>query len=160
MDGISEWTGRIFSWVIILLMLLVVFEVVMRRFLNRPTIWSFEISIQLYALHFMIVAAYGLLHNAHVSVDVIYERFGSRTKAVLDVITYLIFFFPFLFILLKVSIPYVEKSWAVREVSWSVFAAPLYPVKTVIPVTVILLIIQGLSIFVRQLYFAVKGKQL
>lgn len=160
MDGISEWTGKYFSWIIIALMLLVVFEVVMRRFFNSPTIWSFEITIQLYALHFMIVAAYGLLHNAHVSVDIIYEKFGAKAKAILDVITYLIFFYPFMIVLLVKAIPYTAQSWAVHEKSWSAFAPPLYPIKTVIPITVVLLLIQGTSKFIRQFYFAVTGKEL
>lgn len=160
MDSISEWTGKIFSWLIIALMLLVVFEVIMRRFLNSPTIWSFEITIQLYALHFLIIAAYGLLHNSHVSIDIIYAKFGARSKAVLDVIAYIIFFYPFMFVLLVSAIPYVSKSWAVYEKSWSVFAPPLYPIKTIMPLMVILLLIQGTAKFIRQVYFMVKGKEL
>ncbi len=159
-DSVSEWTGKIFSWIIITLMALVVFEVIMRRFFNSPTIWSFEITIQLYAFHFMILAAFGLLHKAHVSVDIVYEKFGARTKAILDVITYLLFFYPFMVILLYKGIPYAAQSWEVHEKSWSAFAPPLYPIKTVIPITVVLLLLQGTSIFIRQLYFAIKGKEL
>ena len=62
LDSISEWTGRIFGWVIVPLVLLTVMEVILRRFLNSPTIWSFEVLKQLFALHFMIVAAYALLY--------------------------------------------------------------------------------------------------
>jgi len=160
LDSISEITGKYCSWMIIILMLLVVFEVIMRRFFNSPTIWSFEITIQLYAFLFMITAAYGLLHDSHVSVDIVYERFGRRPKAILDVISYLIFFYPFFIILLIKGIPYAAKSWAVYEKSWSAFAPPLYFIKTVIPLTAVLLLIQGTSKFIRQLYFAVKGEAL
>jgi TRAP-type mannitol/chloroaromatic compound transport system permease small subunit len=160
LDSISEFTGKYCAWTVVVLMLLVVFEVIMRRFLNSPTIWSFEITIQLYAFLFMITAAYGLLHDSHVSVDIVYERFGARPKAVLDVISYLIFFYPFMIVLLVKSIPYVSKSWAVYEKSWSAFAPPLYPIKTVIPITVILLLLQGTSKFIRQLHMAIKGEAL
>ena len=159
-DSISEWTGRIFGWVILILMLLVVFEVIMRRFIGKPTDWSFEVTIQFYALHFMIVAAYGLLHNSHVSVDIIYTNFGPRTKAWIDVVTYCLFFFPFIIILIKEGIPYAANSWATHERSWSAFAPPLYYVKTVIPATAILLLLQGAAIFIRQLYFGIKGEEL
>ena len=57
-DGISEWTGRIFGWTILALTLLVVLEVVLRKFLNRPTVWNFEVTKQLYSFHFMIAAGY------------------------------------------------------------------------------------------------------
>ena len=157
-DAISEWTGRIFSWVICVLLVLVVLEVILRRFLNRPTIWNFEVTIQLYAFHFMIVAAYALLYKSHVTIDVLYERFSKRTKAILDVISYAIFFFPFLLVVLYEGIKYAANSWAMREVSWSVFAPPLYPIKTVIAVMAFLLLIQGFAIFVRQLRTAIKGE--
>lgn len=159
-DSISEWTGRIFSWVVLILMALVVFEVIMRRFIGKPTDWSFEVTIQFYALHFMIVAAYGLLHGSHVNVDIIYTNFGARTKAWIDVTTYLIFFFPFIIILLKEGIPYAANSWATHEKSWSAFGPPLYYVKTVIPVTAALLLLQGAAVFIRQLFFAIKGEEL
>ncbi|RJR32997.1 MAG: TRAP transporter small permease subunit [Desulfobacteraceae bacterium] len=159
-DVISEWTGRIFSWTVVVLTVLVVLEVFMRRMFNRPTIWNFEVTIQLYAFFFMIVAAHALLRRSHVAVDVVYLLFSRRTRAILDVITYLIFFFPFLITLLYEGSRYAAESWAVKEKSWSVFAPPLYPIKTVIPVMAFLLLLQGLAIFIRQLHMAIKGEEL
>jgi TRAP-type mannitol/chloroaromatic compound transport system permease small subunit len=159
-DSISEWTGRIFSWVIVVLNLLVISEVVLRRLLNRPTIWNFELTIQLYAFFFMIVAAHALYHRSHVAVDILYQRFSRRTQAVLDVITYCLFFFPFLTVLLYEGTKFAANSWAVKEKSWSVFAPPLYPIKTVIPVMAFLLLLQGLAVFIRQLHMAITGEEL
>jgi len=159
-DLTSEWTGRICCWVIIPLMLLVVLEVVLRYFFNHPTIWNFEITVQIYAFHFMIVAAFALLHGSHVAIDVFSQKLSKRAKAVLDVITYIIFFFPFMIILLYQGIKYSAKSWMLLERTWSSFQAPLYPIKTVIPLMALLLLIQGLAIFIRSLYFAVKGEEI
>lgn len=159
-DNISEWTGRIFSWTIIVLAILVILEVILRRFFGRPTIWNFEITIQLYAFHFMIVSAYALLSKSHVAIDILYGKLSRKTRAICDVITYGIFFFPFLFVCLYQGIKYAAKSWAMHETSWSVFAPPLYPIKTVIPVVAFLLLIQGFAVFVRQLYIAIKEKEL
>jgi TRAP-type mannitol/chloroaromatic compound transport system permease small subunit len=159
-DSVSEWTGRIFSWVVVVLTVLVVLEVIMRRVLSRPTIWNFELTIQLYAFFFMIVAAYALLHRSHVAVDIIYQKFSRRTQAILDVITYTLFFFPFLSILFYEGSKYAANSWAMREKSWSVFAPPLYPIKTLIPVMAFLLLLQGLAIFIRRLHVAITGDEL
>ncbi|RLB21231.1 MAG: hypothetical protein DRG71_08575, partial [Deltaproteobacteria bacterium] len=60
-DAISDWSGKIFMWLIIPLTALVAFEVISRRFLNAPHIWSLEVTNYLYGPHFMIVAAYTLL---------------------------------------------------------------------------------------------------
>ena len=159
-DIISEWTGRIFSWIIVVLTLLVVLEVVLRRFFGKPTIWNFEVTKQLYAFHFMIVSAYALLWKAHVAIDVFYERLSHKTKAICDVITYIIFFFPFLLVWLYQGVKYAAKSWSIYETSWSVFSPPLYLIKTVIPITAFLILIQGVAIFVRQFQVAIGEKKL
>lgn len=155
-DNFSEWTGRIFSWIIIIMTFLVVLEVIMRKFFNSPTIWSFEVTKQLYAFYFMIVAAYTLLYNAHVSVDVIYEKLSPKKQSILDVISYIIFFFPFWIIIFIEGTKFAAKSWAIRETFVSVFAGPIYPIKTVIPVTALLILLQGIAIFIRKLHMAIK----
>lgn len=159
-DNISEWTGKIFSWLIVILTILVILEVILRRFLGRPTVWNFEVTIQLYAFHFMIVSAYALLRKSHVAIDIFYGKLSQKTKAICDVVTYVTFFFPFLLVWLYQGTKYAAKSWAMHETSWSVFAPPLYPIKTVIPLVAFLLLIQGFAVFVRQLHIALKEQEL
>ncbi|MGC9323252.1 MAG: TRAP transporter small permease subunit [Desulfomonilia bacterium] len=159
LDTISEWTGRIFGWVIVPLVLLTVMEVILRRFLNSPTIWSFEVLKQLYALHFMIVAAFALLYRSHVSVNVFTMMLSQKSKAILDIVTYFIFFFPFCIVCAWQGYSFAARSWAMKETSWSVFAPPLYPIKTVIIITFILLILQGVSEVIKRVYL-IKGVEL
>jgi TRAP-type mannitol/chloroaromatic compound transport system permease small subunit len=153
-DSISEWTGRIFSWSIVLLVLITVFEVISRRFLNSPSIWSFDISKQLYSLHFMIAASYALLHGSHVAVDIVYNYLSQRKKAFLDVFCYLIFFFPFNSVMLWKGFEYAKRSWMMHEVTRGVLNFPVYPIKTIIPITALLLLLQGLAIFIQRCYAA------
>lgn len=157
LDTISEWTGRIFSWVIVPITLLVVLEVVLRRFFHRPTIWNFEVTKQLYGFYFMIVAAYTLLHGSHVAVDIFAKKLGKRGQALLDLIGYVLFFFPFCSIIVWQGFLFAKASWVIKERSWSVFAPPLYPIKTVIPVTGALLIIQGISEFLKRILIVTGG---
>lgn len=159
-DSISEWTGRIFCWVITVIVLLIVFEVVSRRFFNSPFVWHIGVTVQFYAFNFLILAAYTLLHNAHVAIDILYMRFSKRTKAILDVITYAIFFFPFFGVILYRGIQYAGKSWEIYEKSWGASQLPLYPIKTVIPIMAFLVLLQGVAIFIRKFYFVIKGKEL
>lgn len=151
-DNISEWTGRIFSWTIVFMTLLVVIEVIRRYIFNSPSIWAFEITIMLYSFYFMIVAAYTLLHGGHVAIDIIYVNLRPRKRIILDVISYVIFFFPFLLVVLYVGISFAASSWSIHETSWSIFGPPVYPVKTIIPVASFMLILQGFSILVRKLH--------
>lgn len=157
-DSINEWVGKIFAWVIIPLVLLTVMEVIMRRFFNAPTIWSFEVSKQLYSLHFMIVAGFGLLYRSHVAVDIFAMRLPPRKRAVLDIVGYGLFFFPFCIIGFKEGYAFAARSWAMQEETWSVFSPPIYPIKTVIVVTFALLLLQGIAEVIKRI-FIFKGVQ-
>ena len=135
-------------------------EVILRRFLNSPTIWNFEVVKQLYGFYFMMLAGYTLLHHGHVAIDLIHEKLSPRARAALDIFTYLIFFFPFCLVFIWQGYVFARTSWAMKEVSWSVFAPPLYPIKTAIPVAAVLLLIQGISIFFGRILFLIKGETL
>ncbi len=143
-DALSRWTGIIFSYLVVPLTLVVVYEVV-SRFLHRPTIWSFETSNFFYGSHFMLVAAYGLLYGSHVKIDVFSGRLSKKKQAVLSLICYLLMFFPFLIVFFYFGFSYALNSWQMAEKSWSIWGPPIYPIKTVIPITALLLLLQGIS---------------
>jgi TRAP-type mannitol/chloroaromatic compound transport system permease small subunit len=160
MDNISEWTGRIFVWLIIPLTIVVVYEVVARRVFNAPHIWATEVTNYLYGPHFMLVAAYTLLHQAHVRIDIIYAKFSARTRGILDIITNLVFFFPFCTIVLYQGIIFAQTSWSIGETSESAALRITPLIKTVIPITFSLLLLQGLANFIRSIMMVAKGREI
>lgn len=157
MDRINEWVGRIFSWMVALLTVIVVLEVVLRYCFNSPTVCNFEITKQVYGFYFMITAGYTLLHGSHVSVDIVYERLSERNRAILDLVSYLLFFFPFCIVMLIYGTCFAVDSWKMMETSWSACGCPLYPIKTVVPLSFILITIQGVAIFTRTLLRLTNG---
>ena len=160
LDDISEWTGRIFVWLIIPLTAVVVFEVISTKFFNRPHIWAPEITDYIYGPHFMLVAAYTLLYKVHVSIDIIFQKFSPRVRGILDCFTYLIFFFPFCIIMLHQGYVYTEMSWSMNETSGSA-ELPIVPyVKAVIPITFALLLTQGLSKLIKGFVQAIEGREI
>jgi len=159
-DGVSEWTGRIFVWLVIPLTVVVVFEVISRRVFNAPHIWATEVTNYLYGPHFMLAAAYTLLYKSHVSIDIIYGRFSPRTRGILDIFTYLVFFFPFCIIVFYQGIVFAQTSWSIGETSESAALRIVPLVKTVIPVTFGLILIQGLANFIRSIVLVVRGKEI
>ncbi|MFA4911293.1 MAG: TRAP transporter small permease subunit, partial [Desulfobacteria bacterium] len=88
-DAINDWTGRIFSWLIIPIIVIVVYEVILRKVFDAPTIWAFELTTILYGVHFMLGVPHTLLHKGHVSIDLIYSRFSPKVQAYIDVVTYI-----------------------------------------------------------------------
>ena len=157
-DTMNEYIGRVFRWAIVALALVMCYEVVMRYVFNNPTIWAFEISTALYATTFMMGAAYALLYKAHVSIDIFYEMLGIRGRAVLDIISSVIFFFPFLTVLIIKGVPMARHSWIIKERTWSNFGMPLYPMKAMIPIAAFLLLLQGTVIFIRSIMIVSTGK--
>jgi len=160
MDGCSEWSGRIFVWLIIPLAVLVVFEVISRRFLDSPHIWSTEVIDFIYGPHFMLAAAYTLLYKAHVKIDVVYDNFSPRTRGILDIITYMVFFFPFCIIVLYQGVIFAHTSWAMGETSDSAALKVVPLVKTVIPVAMGLLLVQGIATYIRAIIQTIKGEEI
>lgn len=158
-DMVNEWVGRVLCFLIAAITLLVVYEVFMRRFLGNPTIWTFETTKQIYAAHFMLLTPFALLHKSHVSVTIFYQMLSIRKRALIDIIGYIVFFFPFCTIMLWQGYVFAEKSWAMQETASGVFTIPLYFVKTVIPITAALLLLQGISIFLRRIVVLAKGER-
>lgn len=160
LDRVSEWSGKIFMWLIIPLTLVVAYEVVSRRVFNAPHIWATEVTAYLYGPHFMLVAAYTLLNKGHVSIDLLFNRLSQRVQGILETINYLIFFFPFCALLFYHGIIFAQTSWAQHETSGSAALPVVAEIKTVIPVTFALLMIQGVANLIRSIHLAVRGKTL
>ena len=93
-DRISTWVGKAFSWLIVVLMLMVVVEVFKRYALNAPTAWVFDASNMLYGTLFMMGGAYTLAQDGHVRGDFLYGNFKPRTQASIDLALYIVFFLP------------------------------------------------------------------
>ena len=160
MDALSEWCGRIFSWFIVAIILLFVFEVFTRRILGKPTIWTHEVLSYLFCASIMLTMAYTLRHKQHVSVNLIYARLTPKTKAILDIITFVIFLGFFSIVFLWEGIRFAATSWAMLERTPSAFNFYVFPAKTLLPIGVFLLLIQGLSDFIKNIVFVAKGEQL
>lgn len=154
-DMLSEWTGRVFAWLIVAMVAALTYEVVARYVFNAPTIWAYDMTYMFYGTLFMMGAAYTLRHGAFIRVDVFYRQFPPRSRAIVEACMYLVFFFPPLIVLLVKGIDYVQFSWHIKEATlMSPWRAPLYPFKTVLPVGIGLVLLQGLVEFIRNLKIA------
>jgi TRAP-type mannitol/chloroaromatic compound transport system permease small subunit len=160
-DRVAEWSGEVFCWMIIPLVFAMVYEVIARYAFHAATIWSFDVAYMLYGSHFMLGAAYTLLRGGHIRTDIFYMNWSPRTKGIVDASLYLFLFFPGMALFFWMGLQEALHSWDIREVSdASPWRPPLYPFKTVIPVAAALIIVQGVSEFLKSLYGAVNGRPL
>lgn len=149
-DRVSTLVGQAFSWLIVALTFLVSWEVFARYALNTPNPWAFDLMIMLYGAAFMMAGAYTLAKNGHVRGDVLYSFFPPRLQAGLDLLLYIVFFIPGVIALVWAGTTYAAESLAIREHSTlTANGPPLYPFKMVIPLSGILLLLQGCVEIVR-----------
>lgn len=148
-DGLSEFVGRAISWLTLAMIGVLVYEIIARYFLNAPTVWAHETSTMLYGAFCMLAGAYTLRHRGHVRSEVIYGLMGPRGKALCDTIIFSLGLLV-LGVFFKMSVEFAADSWAVREYSnKSIWQPVIYPIKTVIPVAVGLVILQNIAELLR-----------
>jgi TRAP-type mannitol/chloroaromatic compound transport system permease small subunit len=157
-DVTSDWSGKIVSFLIYVGIGMLVYEVVLRYLFNAPTIWAHSMTQRLFAVYYVLLGAYTLRQGAHVRIDAIYNKFSVRTRAILDMVTSVLFFL-FCGLLLWKGIDFAMTSIEQREKDNSVFNAPIYHVKIMLPVGALLIILQGLANFIRNFATAVTGRQ-
>jgi TRAP-type mannitol/chloroaromatic compound transport system permease small subunit len=158
-DGIADWSGRLTAWLIVPMTIAVTWEVVARHFFGAPTIWAFDVTYMLYGTHFMLGTAYTLMRIGHVRTDMLYQRWSIRRQNWVDAIGYVFFFFPAMLFLLYYGWQEAAHSWSIGEVSDASPWRPIvYPFKTVIPATALLLIIQGTGEVLKSVYAIRTGR--
>ncbi len=148
-DGLSEFVGRAISWLTLAMIGVLMLEIVARYFLNAPTIWAHETSTMLYGAFCMLAGSYTLRHRSHVRSEVIYGLLGPRGKAFCDTIIFTLGLIV-LSIFFKMAVEFAAQSWSVREYSnKSIWQPVIYPIKTVIPLAVGLVILQNIAELLR-----------
>ncbi len=156
-DLLNEKTGKGVSYLIIFLLMVIIYEIICRYIFNNPTIWAHETSQMIYGAYVILLGGYVLQRGGHVNVEILYGRFSSRQKAIIDLFTWLLFFYFCGLLFIKGS----EMAWdsfKVRETEPTAFAPPVYPIKMTIPIGAFLLLLQGLAKFIRDLRLAFSGK--
>jgi TRAP-type mannitol/chloroaromatic compound transport system permease small subunit len=149
-DRLSAWFGKAFAWAILIMAFGVGYEVVVRRILNAPTSWAFDVTYIMYGTLFMMGGAYTLSRDGHVRGDFIYRLWKPRTQARLEFVLYILFFFPGVTALIIAGWKYAARSWSFNEVSInSPAGVPIYQFKIILVVAGILLFIQGIAQMMR-----------
>ena len=160
-DAISERTGRIVGWIAAPMIIALIYEVFARYVFHRPTIWSYEITYMIYGTHFLLGAAYTLRVKGHIRIDLLYMRFPLRGRALIDVIGYLVIFFPVMIILVIASYDMAKDAYRIKEVSqFTPWQPILWPFKGVICVGFSLLILQGIAEFTRSVIALIRGEEI
>jgi len=158
-DAISEWSGQVLGWLIVIMVGILLWEITLRYAFNSPTYWAHETAQHMFAAYSVLAGAYVLLHFQHVKVDFLYGRFPPRGRAILDLVTLLMFFL-FIIVLLMLGVQQTLLCLRIKEIAIGVWGPPMYPVRSTIPIATFLIALQGLAHFIRSLSTAITGREL
>lgn len=157
-ENISEWSGSIFRYVIPVLVFTITYDVFLRYVFNAPTKWSYDITYMLGGTLMLMMQAYTHLHKGHVNIDILQRKFSPRANLLIDTIFSLFLFFPLMLVLLYTGLRHAITSIALHELSNVGFWRPiLYPFRTMIPIAWFLVTLQGIAIFIRNVYSLTHG---
>ncbi|MFZ1103606.1 MAG: TRAP transporter small permease subunit [Hyphomicrobiaceae bacterium] len=152
-DKFTEWTGYLFILLIIPLIFSNVIEVFARYVLRAPTIWALDMTTMSYAALFMLGSALALLKGAHVRTDILWGAFSDRTKGMIDSLAFMLLFLPTMVVLFYISIDDFLYSVSIDERSSSGAWGPiLWPLRGVVPLTALMLFLQGVSELMKSLW--------
>lgn len=151
-DTISEVLAYIGGWMIFVLVFLLTLECVRRNVFNNPTLWSYEVSYILGGSAALMGIPFCLKDGGQIRMDVIYDRFPKKLKAVWDIIFSLILFYPLVVLSLTKMFPTVATSVAAREVYRNgALVVPYWPLKVVILVSFCCLFLQHTAKTIRDI---------
>jgi TRAP-type mannitol/chloroaromatic compound transport system permease small subunit len=104
----------------------------------------------LYGAIFMLGAPYTLRINRHVRIETVYDKLSPKSKALMDAVCYVLFFFPLMAAMIYFGTLFALKSWKILEVGGdSMWQPPIYPFKTLLPLAAVLLMLQGIMEFLK-----------
>lgn len=150
-DAFNEKFGFYSSYLILPLIVVVVWEVLMRYGFNTPTSWAFELTVFLYGVHFSFALAYAHKHNTHVAIDVLEARLPARPRLILRIVTNAVLFIPSIGMLTYHVCVMAVNSWQQWEHASSSWAPAIYPLKSLMAIGFILFFLQGLAKLIRDI---------
>jgi TRAP-type mannitol/chloroaromatic compound transport system permease small subunit len=149
-DLLSRTVGHAFAWCLMILTFGTSYEVFVRYVLNSPTSWAFDFSYLMYGAMFYMAGAYTLSRGGHVRADMFYRLWRPRTQATVELVLYVVFFFPGVLALVISGWDYGYASMKIRESSVnSPAGVPIWPLKMLIPFGAALLALQGVAEVLR-----------
>jgi len=160
-DRVNEWVGVQTRWLSVILVLIGVLGAFRRFALHQSTAWECELIVMVGAAMYVLSWGYVLLLNAHTRIDIIYSRLSQKGKAIVDIVCSVLFFFPLISALVISSYDWMMFSISISEKSALTYVyPPLYPLRIVVFIGFLLFFLQGVAMFIRNIYYLIKGESL
>ena len=158
-DRMNRFVGGYVGYLLFPMIFMVCWELISRKFFNKPTPWAMEMTWMIFAVYIIWSGGPSLLAKAQMRMDSLYNKWKPRTQACIDMATFVCGLL-FCAALTYKAFDNAFASWSVREVSNTPFGQPLYHLRMVVAVGTVFLLLQTISDFIRNLWLVITGEEL
>ncbi len=157
-DAVNRRVGKLALYLVFVMMGILLFSSISRTFFNVPFDWTMEMAQFTMAAYYLLGGGYSMQLKAHVRMDVLYERWSEKKRAMVDVVTsgFLIFY---LVVLLYGGLSSTLYSLQYGQRNYSSWGPPMAPIKIIMVIGILLMLLQAVAVFFRDLAKA-RGKEL
>lgn len=150
-DRFSVIIGKSCKYLILVILGIMLFEIISRYMFNKPTEWVIELSSYMFGAYFFLGGAYTLIRDQHVRMDILYVKWSRKVRKIADIVTFPLFAV-YLVLFIYGGIGNIQYSLRNHEISNSLWGPQLAPIKIVITIGTMLLLIQGITILIRDIF--------
>ncbi len=144
-DAVNERIGRTVMWLVLVAVVVSTANAIVRKSLDTSSNAWLEAQWQMFGAVFMLCAAYTLLRNEHIRIDIVNNRFPKPVRDWIDLLGHLFFLMPFVILMQLDGWPFFWASFQIGEQSMNAGGLPQWPAKLLIPLGFLLLLLQGVS---------------
>jgi TRAP-type mannitol/chloroaromatic compound transport system permease small subunit len=149
-DAVNTAVARVAMWLTLVAVLVSAVNAVIRKVFNVSSNGWLELQWYLFGAVFMLCAAYTLLKNEHIRIDVLASRWSKRTRDWIDVGGHALVLIPFCLLMIYDLWPFFWDSYRSGEVSNSPGGLIIWPAKGLILLGFMLLLAQGVSELIKR----------
>ena len=149
-DALNGRIGRLASWLILVAVIVSATNAVVRKIFDVSSNAWLELQWQLFGAVFMLGAAWTFLANEHIRIDIVNARLPKPVRDWIDLLGHLLFFMPFVLLMLYDGIPFFQQSYRINEQSLNAGGLAQWPAKLLIPLGFFLLLLQGVSEIIKR----------
>ncbi|WP_319519121.1 TRAP transporter small permease subunit [uncultured Martelella sp.] len=150
-DRLNEFIGHSVSWLLLVAVLVSAGNAVSRKLFSLSSNAMLELQWYLYGAVFMLAAAYALLKNEHIRIDILSSSWSKRTRDWIDLVLHIIFLVPFAGMMVYLAWPWFWRSFESGEHSTNAGGLILWPAKSFILIGFILLLLQAFSEIIKRI---------
>lgn len=150
-DRLNTWIGRTAMWLVLVAVLVSSVNAVIRKAFDMSSNAWLELQWQLFGVVFMYCAAYTLLKNEHIRIDIVSSRFPKIVRDWIDLICHCLFLMPFVLLMIYDGIPFFWRSYLINEQSMNAGGLVQWTAKFLVPSGFFLLFLQGISEIIKRI---------